>query len=188
MRYRKLTPFTGKTICLTSVLITGGTRYLIPAIPLYLFYAFVGINAVSRQQRIEGLIFSTLLMAIAVAYAAQYSRLDYGPIREGIAKRETQEFFEYVKQGTRVDDIFIFRKPRALALFTGRSASAWHQPQDDQNLWNYLEQIHATHLALGPKYLEPADQEYLQRFIDRYRDRLEEMYTNADFKVYKIKN
>jgi hypothetical protein len=166
----------------------GGTRYLIPALPLYLFYAFLGMKAVSRQQRIEGLIFTTVLVAIVVTYAAQYSRLDFGTIREGMARSETQQFFEYVRQRTRVDDIFIFRKPRALALFTGRSASAWHQPQDDQNLWNYIEQIRATHLVVGPKYLEPADREYLQRFIDRYRYRLQEVYTNADFKVYKITN
>ncbi len=161
-------------------------RFLVPIIPLYLVYTFHGAQAVSRGRIREGAALLFLLGAIFTSYASRYARLDYGPIREGVAKKETQEFFDYVKNETGQNDVFIFRKPRALALFTGRRASAAHQPEDDQALWNYFRQINATHLVLGPNHVEDPDQEYFSNFIARHRDQLQETYDNADFQVYRI--
>jgi hypothetical protein len=162
-------------------------RFLMPVMPLYLFYAFLGIRAVPWHRGREGLAFLLVTAVFLVAYATQYAKVDYGPIREGIAKSETQQLFEYVKKETGEGDVFIFRKPRALVLFTGRSASVWHQPPNDQELWDYFRRIKATYLVLGPSSLEPDDQAFLRRFVEKYQDHLQETYTNADFQVYRIK-
>jgi len=163
-------------------------RYLFPLMPFYLFYAFLGIRAVSKTKEIETLAFLAILIVFPIAYSAQYARLDYGPISEGITKTETQQLFDYIRKETREDDVFAFRKPKALALFTGRRASALHQDPDDQALWKYLRQIKATHLLWGPSQLEPDYQEFLRSFITRNQDRLQETYANADFRLYKIKD
>jgi len=162
-------------------------RFLAPVMPLYLAYAFLGIQTVFRGRKREAAAMMFLLAVIFASYASRFANLDYGPIRDGIAKKETQEFFDYVRKETGQDDVLIFRKPRALALFTGRRASAWHQPADDQALWSYFRQIRATYLVLGPKHVEPADQEYFGGFIARGRGQLQETYSNADFHVYRIK-
>jgi hypothetical protein len=168
--------------------IYDGIRFLLPVIPLYLLYALVGIRGIfSGGERAGGLVFAALMAAIVITYLGQYTKLEFGPIREGIIKSEAQQFFEYVKGGTSKNDTFVFRKPRALALFTGRNASAWHQPADDQNLWDYFRKINATFLVLGPSGIEPGDQEYISRFIGRNGDRLEKTYSNMDFEVYRIK-
>ncbi len=175
-------------ISIVIIPLDGGARYLIPIFPLYLFYAFTGIKTISRRRLIiEGVIFAAVSLAIIGAYIAQYGKSDFGPIREGITRNETRQLFDYVTKNTNSTDVFVFRKPRAFALFTERSASAWHQPQDDNDLWNYLEKINADYVVVGPRYLEAADQEYIRRFIDKYRDRFQETYTNPDFVVYKIK-
>src|SRR5262245_39242621 len=163
-------------------------RYLFPLMPFYLFYAFLGIRAVSKTKEIEALAFLAILIVFPVAYSSQYARLDYGPIREGITKTETQQVFDYIRKETRENDVFAFRKPKALALFTGRRASALHQDPDDQALWKYLRQIKATHLLWGPSQLEPDYQEFLRSFIIRNQDHLQETYANADFRLYKIKD
>ncbi len=162
-------------------------RYLLPIMPLYLFYVFLGIQAVSRNKERESLVFLTMLLVILATYAAQYARLDYGPIREGIGKNETQQLFDYVRKETSETDVFVFRKPRAFALFTGRKAAALHRDPDDQALWKYLRQIKATYLVLGPKQLEPDDQEFVYGFIARHQNRLQETYINDDFRVYRIR-
>jgi hypothetical protein len=162
-------------------------RYLFPVFPFYLFYAFLGIRAVSQTKGRESLTLLAMLGVFLVAYAAQYARLDYGPIREGIGKTESQQFFDHIRKETNESDVIAFRKPKALALFTGRRASALHQDPDDQALWKYLRQIKATHLVWGPRYLEPDYQEFLRSFITRNQDRLQETYANADLIVYKIK-
>jgi len=163
-------------------------RYLFPLMPFYLFYAFLGIRAVSQTKERESLAFLAILIVFLVTYSAQYARLDYGPIREGVTKAESQQLFDYIRKETNEADVFAFRKPKALALFTGRRASALHQDPDDQALWKYLRQIKATHLLWGPSQLEPDYQEFLRSFITRNQDRLQETYANADFRLYRIKD
>jgi hypothetical protein len=168
--------------------IYDGIRFLLPVIPLYLLYALVGMKGIFRgRERAGGLVFAALMAAIVITYFGQYRKQEFGPIREGIIKSEAQQFFEYVKGKTGENDTFVFRKPRALALFTGRNASSWHQPADDQVLWDYFRKINAAFLVLGPVGIEPEDQEYLSRFIGRNGDRLEKVYFNMDFEVYRIK-
>jgi hypothetical protein len=168
--------------------IYDGIRFLMPVIPLYLLYALVGIKGIFRgRERVGVPVFAALMAAIVITYIGQYTKLEFGPIREGIIKSEAQQFFEYVRGKTGENDTFVFRKPRALTLFTERKASTWHQPAGDQDLWDYFRKINATFLVLGPVGIEPEDQEYLSRFIGRNGDRLEKTYSNKDFEVYRIK-
>jgi hypothetical protein len=160
-------------------------RYLMPVVPLYLFYVFRGLQGVFPRK--ERVVFLTLMAVFVTIYVLQYAKLDYGPINDGITKSEARQFFDYVKRETNENDVLIFRKPRALALITGRKASIWHHPKDDQELWNYIQQINATYLIVGPRHLDPTGQEYFRGFVARRVDRLEETYENADFQVYRVK-
>ena len=162
-----------------------GTRFLIPLIPLYIFYAFVGINKsiLFQHKGTKRFVFTILILTILVSYVGKYSKTDFGPINEGIGKKETIELFDYIKRNTDKDDIFIFLKPRVLALFTGRSASVYHWPQDKQELLKYFSKIEATHLILRQAY-EP----YLRLFVEEYKHNFELVYTNSEFKVYRIKS
>lgn len=173
---------------LLAVPVYGGLRFLMPVIPLYLLYALVGIKDLGRaREKLAAPVLAALMAAIVITYLGQYTKLDFGPIREGIDKAEAQQLFAYIRGNTAVDDTFIFRKPRALALFTGRNASSWHMPADDQELWSYLQKINAGFVVLGPKGLEPEDQAYLSGFIGRNSRRLEKAFSNMDFDVYRIK-
>lgn len=163
-------------------------RYLVPVMPLCLFFAFRGLKELTGWLGVESLAFALVVVVMLTAYAAQYRKQEYGPVREGVAKVESQQFFDFVKTKTGPDDVIIFRKPRALALFTGRKASAWHQPADDRELWNYFQQIKANYAVVGPVSLEPEDQAYLRRFIAKYPAQFEEVYSNSDFHVFKIKD
>jgi len=163
-----------------------GARFLIPVIPLYIFYVFIGIeNFFINQKGAQKLIFAITAAAIFVSYIGKYTTLDYGYIREGIGKKETKELFDYIRNNTQKNDIFIFQKPRALALYTGRNASVYHCPSDYRELCKYFKGIKASYLIAGEPF--DADRTYLRLFVERYRNYLEIVYSNQDFKVYKIK-
>jgi hypothetical protein len=169
---------------LVSVTIAGH-RYLIPVIPLYVFYMFRGIETIASQRRKVGyLIFITMTTVFFISYAGKYSKMDYGAISEGIAKKETIELFEYIRNNTQKKDIFIFYKPRVLALYTDRSASVYHCPEDDRELWDYFYKIGANYVIAG----EPFEQDriYLKPFLKRHSGNLQEVYNNRDFNVYRI--
>jgi len=167
-------------------------RLLIPVIPLYLYYVFVGITQGSlfRRHEVQRSIFFVLIAAISVSYAGKYTKVDYRGIDIGIAKKETVEMFEYVKKRTNKSDVFIFQKPRVLSLFTGRIASGYHW--GDEHLWKYIQQINASYLIVTRHNvggLWPIDdQVYLRGFVEKYKETFREIYANEDFKVYRIRS
>ena len=71
-----------------------------------------------------------------------------------------------------------------MALYTDRSASVYHCPEDDRELWDYFYKIGANYVIAG----EPFEQDriYLKPFLKRHSDNLQEVYNNRDFNVYRI--
>jgi 4-amino-4-deoxy-L-arabinose transferase-like glycosyltransferase len=164
-------------------------RFLLPLIPLYLFYAFVGFQrlaARARSQRVEQFACAGLLLALFGSYAGQYTRLEYGPIHDGVTKREAQELFAYVEREVGAREVVIFRKPRALSVFTRRPAAAWHNTITDEELWAFFRRVNAAYLIVGPAEIEPGDQWFIREFVERNRTQLQETFVNADFRVYRI--
>lgn len=162
-------------------------RYDIPLIPLYIFYAFIGIKRIGvfKQINLKRIVFTVLMIAIPLSYAGRYTKTHYGPIPWRVTKKESIELFEYIKRNTEERDVFIFRRPRVLSLFTGRDASVYHQAQNDKELWDYFREINASYIIVGKIFGE--DEYFLRPFVERNKDNLREVYFNSDFKVYKIK-
>jgi len=186
-----------------------GLRFLFPLIPFYFFYMFVGIESIAPtpHQRIQHIASLGIILLISVLYVHQYSRMDFGPVHGGIAEQASVELFNFIKRQTHEQDVLIFVKPRALALYTGRSAAINHRPRDDAALWNFFRDIHATYLIIGPPgplvgsslvqdialSLHPTtsvfsrgELRFLQQLVAKYPNDFQEVYTNAHFQVYKI--
>ena len=172
-----------------------GEHYLLPVFPLYLFYAFLGLRHpwLARRVRFQQAIAGVLALAIAVTYGMRLSALDRSPLAEGIAKRESQELFENVRELTQPGDLVVFVKPRAMALFTGRKSMSYHQAQRDEDLWTSLQQHGAKWLVVvdNDEALVPdqdrAKMQYLRQFVRRNPARLTPVYRNADFSLYAIR-
>jgi hypothetical protein len=168
-----------------------GTRFLIPVIPFYLGYCLVGIRwvdrGVSRRWGEKHVLLLVSLAAFAATYAGRYSTLSYGQFPQGIAEPESQELFVFVRTATRPNDVFIFSKPRALSLFTGREASASYDPADPRLLWEYIADVKASYVVTGPDVIEP-DVVYLGRFVDVFRRNFRLMLLNRTVAVYRIEH
>jgi hypothetical protein len=160
-----------------------GLRFLIPFIPLYIVYVLVGINQIGLvQPRVEKVVVRVMLATIMLSYAAHYTTVNYGILPDGVATEDAVGLFNYVQTNTEDDAVFIFRRPRALALFTNRSAAVYHEFEDDADLWQFAREIEATYLIAGS-----LDDDFWLAFIERNRSYLELVYVNNDFRVYKIK-
>ncbi len=81
-----------------------GTRFLIPVVPFLLYYCLLGVQRVEAavEQRVgrRPIVLGAFLAAVLMSYAGRYSTLAFGPLEEGIAKRESVELFEFVKAST----------------------------------------------------------------------------------------
>jgi len=193
-RIRKITLFElfvpAYVVPLIVLPITLELRYCMPLIPIFIFYVLLGIRSLARMtgnRSLEKIVYGTVMTVALLGYAGVYSRQDYGPIRSGVTAPEAQEIFDYVRNEIDEKDVIIFRKPRALSLFTGRPAAVWHSPTRDDELWRYFDNVSAAYLIAGPPHVEPGDQAYIRDFISRYRNRFRETYSNAGFRVYRIR-
>ena len=161
-------------------------RFLIPLLPLLVGYALVGLQFLGRRRSLvsPGRALGILTLLLLSSYAWRYRSEDFGPIREGIRKRETQELLDFVRRTGSQRDVYVFRKARVLSLFTGRRAAYYSLSGDDEHFLNYLGNIRADYVIVGDVF--PRDRRMLQPFIDRHRDRFAEVYSNGDFRVYRF--
>jgi hypothetical protein len=175
-------------------------RYLYPIIPIYFLYACIGAIEVRSLTSRRGVQYTPVILAglVVVSYASKYITLDYGPIQEGIARQESTELFQHIQSHTKPNDVIIFRKPRALALLTGRRASIYPMPAQhfepsDGIAWNYFDEIGARYLVVGAtawarNLANIQDIEWERKFVANCKQRCEEVFSNADFQVYELKD
>jgi hypothetical protein len=171
-----------------------GMRFLIPVVPFYFCYALLGVRridaAVERRWKWKrkDAVLVVFLAAVLVSYAARYSTLQFGPLREGIATQESRQLFDFITASTGPNDVLVFSRPRALALMTGRRVSAAYHPADSCGLWQYMRDIGASYIITGPPF-EPVDEDvlYLREFVAKFADALQPVMVNRDLAVYRIR-
>ena len=170
--------------CVIALIVFPGSaaRYLFPLIPLYVFYILLAFESVtsSLTPRARGSALAALVCIVLAVYGARYTSLDYGPLEGAAKSAHTEDLFQYIRAATGETDVFVARRPRVLSLWTGRSASVYHQSSDD-DLWSYFEDIGADYLVSGPE-----DTDDYRAFIERSVDRLEVTHENAQFTVLAI--
>jgi 4-amino-4-deoxy-L-arabinose transferase-like glycosyltransferase len=166
-----------------------GMRFLIPVLPFYFGCCLLGIAGVDAAlEKYWGRKHACLLTSIAVVgviYVSHYSILPSGSISPGIADAQSVQLFDFVRTATAPRDVFVFNKPRALALFTGRRASAPFSPADPCALWQYIREIDATYIVTGP-VADDSGVIYLQGFVEKFRPNLQVVLRTRDLAVYRI--
>jgi hypothetical protein len=166
-----------------------GTRFLIPLVPFYLYYALLGIRrideVVAERWGRRRVVFTTFLTLVGLTYAGQYTTLRYDRISPGVTDPEAQELFAFVRTATAPEDVFIFSKPRALALFTGRRAAAPLPSADPCRLWRYIAEIHASYAITGPDALNP-DVVAFGSFVSQFPVAFRQTLGNAELAVYRV--
>jgi hypothetical protein len=172
-------------------------QFLQGIIPLMFFYGFYFLytNAWIKQNKIARIGLIAITAVIFISYFARYTVLDYSPIEEGVATKETKELFTFVNENTNQDDVMVFWRPRVLTLFTDRAAAIYHIPETDDHLLEYFKSINANYAIAGPfnpTFAEnrPGDIEFikfLDDYITKYPENFEAAFKNDVFKVYKIK-
>jgi len=168
----------------------AGIRFMLPLIPLLLYYMFLAIKDI-KARRVAVTVYACLLIALGASYVRGYMKIDYGEFKRGVTNAETVEMLGFVRDKTPADSIFIFRKPRVIGHYTGKLASAFHEPPEEKGreaeyeevFFKYAGDIGASYLISGPF---KADREFLDPFIRRCAHRLEQVFENADFKVFRI--
>jgi hypothetical protein len=165
-------------------------RYLIPLIPIFVFYATRGFLSVSRRvsPRIAGFAATALLVLMAVFYIDAYLRLPLREIPQGISSPDTRGVVDFVAAETAPDAVFIVFRPRTFALLTDRSAAGYYGVADDQGLDRLFDESGAGYLMITDSTLDEgmfgSGPELLRSYVADRQD-FRRVFANATFSVYK---
>jgi hypothetical protein len=157
-------------------------RFLIPLLPLWFLYIAVALRRLpARTGAFAGL---ALCATAACGYAVSYAHADTGPIRDGLGDPAFVRVCDYIGGQTPQGSVFLFAKPRLLALVTGRPTAAYHQPASDAELWAYFRRISAGYVLVNREF--PGDRDYLEPLLLRNPAAAHEAYSQSSFHLYTL--
>ena len=162
-----------------------GLRFLLPVVPFVVYLSLIGLARLTaaspRRLGIAGL--AGFVMLTAFSYTHTYRDPDFADAAESEGFSSFEELCQTIRTTTAPEDVFICRMPRALSLFTSRSAGVY-ATTSDAALLRFIDSIHATHIVTSSIY--ESDRQFLIPFIRNHPERLELVYRNADFNLYRI--
>ena len=128
-------------------------RYLLPLLPVYLYLVARGLFSVrdfiSRRWPTIGTVAAGAVAGILLlTYAGKYRTSDFGPNPDAWDSAAAMQLYDFVRDATPQNAIFIAGGPRALALYTGRRAARFpEQHMDRETLSAYMDKVGATYLV-----------------------------------------
>jgi hypothetical protein len=163
-------------------------RYLVPLMPLYVGYALWAIQVTEKRSPTRArFILTGLLLLAGFGFASTYMTVPLHRPAEGVGTPGAKALFGAVAQITSPEDVVLFQKPRALALFADRKASGIHETASDGEVWDYMRSLGAHYAILGPDDRVFLHQDRIRHLLENWPDRFDEVYRNPEFVIYRVR-
>jgi len=166
----------------------AGIRMVFPLVPWVGYLALSGSKSLAEKivPRYSPAAPGAFVLVIAVCYVQFYCRADFGPIRQTAGLPEFNQLCQAVRNGTAGQDPIIYRRARALSLYTGRPASIANHLGSQAELWQWAATIGAKYLVTTNAFND--DEGFLIRFVESNTGSVDLIYENANFKLYRIRS
>ncbi|MEI6289242.1 MAG: hypothetical protein WCP19_02315 [Chloroflexota bacterium] len=109
-----------------------GLRFIYPVLPIILILSFEGLQLVSENIKNKwnkyiswgfgSVWFAVITIALFISSSNAYNNLLNGRVINGPYDSYSREMFEFISEKTPADSVYIFMRPRAFRLFTGRDS------------------------------------------------------------------
>lgn len=160
----------------------GGIRYLLPLLPIFFLYVFLGAEYL-YQHTIRSLSFigvaATLLLIFCFCvndfkYLSKQNKAD--KISNGAFSTKAKQFYSFLQNNTTTRDTLIFFKPRFLSFYLNRIAASYYDTVP----------IASTTFKYLTIYRDlNSSKEELKIILPDYEKR--KVFDNGDFQVYDLK-
>ncbi len=168
-------------------------RFLYPILPFFLLYAGIGfetIRTVVKQQlgyRPAYTLAVLAAMVILAIYSVRTAKVvaAEGPVEDGPYTAVATALFDFIREQTNPESVFVFYKPRALALYTERRASVFPYSQSMSVAVDYLDEIKVNYVIVqdtDPNTPNTA----LAALIKTCPSSFELVFNNESFSVFQI--
>lgn len=166
----------------------GGTRYLLPLLPLFMWYAVLPLRRLrlerARPMAVVSAVAAVALLAYAVAsVSARVARAPPDTPDNGPLAPEAQEAFRAIDSLVDGKSIVVFAKPRAIALYARRKAIAWPTDRRVRTAEAFLRDTRLTHVLVW-KDGGGGQPEDIVPLLSRVG--VDKAFANSRFELYRI--
>lgn len=165
-----------------------GFRFLIPVLPLFLFYSVIGGNYIRHRFHMKDNNSKTISYAFGILtgvtfllFISFYSKSDFFSIPDGVHTEDSMKAFKFIEDELHEDCTLISTKPRVFMLYTDRKSSSYFFSEDNKKLWHYFSSINASHLIQLKN-----DPSWIETFIADHRRHLDTIFSNDGINIFAI--
>jgi hypothetical protein len=159
-------------------------RLLLPIVPLWFLYVSIAVLRLReiRKPRLAGAVAGALASLFLCSYASYFAGAPYGPITDGPADKGFVSACHFLVAQTRPETAVLFRRPRLLAVLTGRKSSIY--PFAADRIVSYATKIGATYVVTGEPFAE--DRKILIPAVTSRPDLFQAVFRSGGFAVYRL--
>ncbi len=164
--------------------VKGSTRFLIPLVPLWLFYAVRGFGLASDRMPLRLRLSVGAAIAGAILGAVGASYYSYGVQRPpaGPAAPGFQRLARHIGRNTPDGSLILLAQPRALALFTSRRSAVCRCESADA-LLDYARRVGASYVLAHESF--PVDRRRLA-FLGHRPEWFQRVYAGDGYQLFRI--
>jgi hypothetical protein len=166
--------------------LTQGFRYLLPVLPLAIYFIIFGLLSIKMETHINPGYF---VFTIGILCLLQYSRGIVNIIKArdtvtpGPQENSSIEAFNYIREHTPQNALIIFIKPTVLSLYTDRKSFTNRNDQDVTTIEKKFREEGADYyLTLTDLSNQPLD-----KFLAEHKDSIGLIWSNTKFNLYRHK-
>ena len=113
-----------------------------------------------------------------VKYIEEQDRVTHGP-----QEKSSGETFQYIREHIPEQDIIVFTKPKALALYTNRRTFSTVNGQTPDDVKNMLNRLNAKYLLMNNDY--DLHDVCMENYLAKYPESVQLIWKNDAFFLYK---
>ncbi len=164
---------------------SAGFRFLLPVMPLLLYYAVNGFKSIHWNFTIKKeLLVSLFALFLLGQYIPEIITLSNKSVKilSGPQEKTSQEVFNFIKDHIEKEATILFTKPRVLALYTKRNSTCNKQSNSTVEISRLFKEKNIEYILTCTEL----PNQTLNRYLIENRKNTLLIWNNKKFKVYKV--
>ena len=166
----------------------GGFRFILPVFPFMLYYMVMGLKQIKISipaNRKVLIVAGGLFVFLQYRHSISEIISNQKNILDGPQLSESVETFDYIKKNIPENSIIIFKKPKALALYSGRRTASTVYYQSSEDVKKMLNALSAEYLLLNSDNDPELGDEQLKNYVNDFKNEVQPIWHNNKFILYK---
>jgi 4-amino-4-deoxy-L-arabinose transferase-like glycosyltransferase len=164
---------------------SAGFRFLIPVTPILLLYAVEGLYFLTETlQWKKTILYCLCIISFFAVYKFEWNSIldNQNKVEQGPQRMDSKAAFDFISNNTGKNARILFKKPRALALYTGRNCFVNNPDSPFEKLNEQIKEYNINYILINDEISDQA----IKSFISQEHERVNLVWNNSAFRLFKV--